>query len=681
MNVKDFIEPIKEMWKQYKKPLLLGTAILAGILIFISVLSFVTSAIDKATAVYVEVTFNTNGGTIVNPVKVRKGRKLDENIKTEKAGFEFKGWEYEGEIFDTTKPVKENMQLHAKWEKTGAALTHTVTFETYGGTTIDPIEVSEGRTFTKPLNPEKEGYKFLGWYLGEEVYNFMKTAVSNDVTLKAKWERIDSTYFTEKELERSKSLFERLSGTWYLKEYEDIYITFTEENNGFDENWYFLKWYNIDLLNNCKLYIRGNYQRAFATEKGEFYQKLIGFHFSLNGEELILKNNGKEYVFTKTQGSKNRYTDTIYEHSVGRWFLENSYSSYIDITKQDAKDVLDYDTYCIQTTNINLGTLQLGSSMEYGCRKAYDESLFQNLKIKIDNDVMTIENEYGVKHFTLNRVAEFGSVTGVKLDKVGVVLENGKKVTLSATVMPKEANNTKVVWETSDASIATVEGNPNIITTSADGVRYSATVTAKKAGTATITVRTIDGNHIATSKITVPEVAVNAISLNKRETTIYVGNFEVLKAIVTPSNASNQKLSWSSSNSDVAIVNENGQVQGIKEGKTTITVSTEDGSKKATCVVNVKYITLNVVTAMTYTRKSLNGNYVNGVSVNVTPSGGSGIYPSYQIKLYYNHNLVKESTTSELFYPTELKGNYYAEITVVDSEGHESVTTKEYIKN
>ena len=150
---------------------------------------------------------------------------------------------------------------------------------------------------------------------------------------------------------------------------------------------------------------------------------------------------------------------------------------------------------------------------------------------------------------------------------------------------------------------------------------------------------------------------------------------------MTPSNASNQKLSWSSSNSDVAIVNENGQVQGIKEGKTTITVSTEDGSKKATCVVNVKYITLNVVTAMTYTRKSLNGNYVNGVSVNVTPSGGSGIYPSYQIKLYYNHNLVKESTTSELFYPTELKGNYYAEITVVDSEGHESVTTKEYIKN
>ena len=319
--------------------------------------------------------------------------------------------------------------------------------------------------------------------------------------------------------------------------------------------------------------------------------------------------------------------------------------------------------------------------MEYGCRKAYDESLFKNLKIKIDNDVMTIENEYGVKHFTLNRVAEIGTVTGVKLDKVGVVLENGRKVTLSATVMPREANNTKVVWETSDASIATVEGNPNIITSSADGVRYSAIVTAKKAGTATITVRTLDGNHIATSKITVPEIAVNAISLNKRETTIYVGNLESLKAIITPSNASNQSLSWSSSNPEVAIVNSNGQVQALKEGKTTITVSTEDGSKKASCVVNVKYITLNVATAMTYTRKSLNGDYVNGVNVNVTPSGGSGIYTSYQIKLYYNHNLVKESTTSELFYPTDLKGNYYAEITVIDSEGHKSVTTKEYIKN
>lgn len=273
--------------------------------------------------------------------------------------------------------------------------------------------------------------------MGEDVYNFVKTAVSGDITLKAKWERIDLITFTEKDLERSKSLFEQLSGTWYLKEYEDVYITFTEENNGFDENWYFLKWYNINLLENCKLYTRGNYQRSFTSEKAEFYQKLISFHFNLKNEELIVENNGKEYVFTKTQGSKNRYTGTTYEHSVGRWFLENSYSSYIDITNEKAKDVLDYDTYCINTTNINLGTLQLGSSMEYGCRKAYDESLFKNLKIKIDNDVMTIENEYGVKHFTLNRVAEIGTVTGVKLDKVGVVLENGRKVTLSATVMPR----------------------------------------------------------------------------------------------------------------------------------------------------------------------------------------------------------------------------------------------------
>ncbi|MCI9234065.1 MAG: hypothetical protein HFH08_05700 [Bacilli bacterium] len=681
MNIKDFLEPIRDTWKQYKKPFLLGSAILIGILIFISVLSFVISSIDKATAVYVDITFNTNGGSILNPAKVRKGRKLEENMKTEKAGFEFVGWEYNGELFDTTTPIKENMLLHAKWEKTGATLTHIVNFETYGGTTIEPIEVSEGRTFTKPLNPSKNGYKFVGWYVGEEPYNFMKMAVSNDITLKAKWERINPINETGKEQDRSAALFEQLSGTWYLKEYEDVYFTITEEDNGFNQIWYFLKWYNIDLLNECELYRKGNYQRAISMEKAEFYQKLIGFHFYFKEESLIMKKDGKEYEFTKTQGFKNRYTDTIYEHAAGRWFLENSYSSYIDITSEKTNNVLDYDTYCIRTTNINLETLQLGSSMEYGCRKAYDESLFKDLKIEISSDVMTIKNDSGVKHFTLNRVAEIGSVTGVKVDKVGAVLETGRKLTLFATVMPREANNTKVIWETSDASVATVEGSPNIITTSADGVRYSATVTAKKSGVATITVRTVDGGHIATSKITVPEVAVNAISLNKKETTIYVGNFENLKAIVTPSNASNQRLSWSSSNPEVATVNENGNIRGLKEGKTTITVSTEDGTKKATCVVNVKYVSLNVVTAMSYTRKLLGGNYVNGINVTVTPSGGSGIYSSYQIKLYYNHNLVEESTTSELFYATELKGNYYAEIIVVDSEGHKSVTTKEYIKN
>lgn len=681
MDINNFITIVKDLAQKYKKILLLGIGGLIGLLLLIFVVSSIISIWDQSHAIYYEVTFHTNGGTIVNTQKVRKGRTINDSIKTEKPGFDFIGWEYEGKKFDLATPIKEDINLSARWEENGSTVVHTVQFETYGGTTIEPFQVSQGKTFTKPSNPMKDGYQFLGWYLGDEPYNFIKTAVPSDITLKAKWERMDYLDENQRRLERSALVFSNLRGTWYLKDYEDIYITFTEEDNGFGRPWYFLKWYNIDLVNQLKQYPKGLYQRTISIEKADFYEQIGKFYCYIENEELIFEQNGKKYFFTRIKGNKNKYTDTLYKKSIGRWFLENSYSSYIDITSNKTDNILDYDSYCIHTTNINLGTLQLGSSMEYGCLKAFDETLFQELGIKIDDDVMTVQNENGMKRFTLNRVVSEGSVTGIEVDKVAAKVQNGGTTILFVTVTPREASNTKVIWESSDPSVASVIGNPNVITTSAEGVRYSGTVKAHKAGTATITIKTVDGGHIATSKITVPEINVNAINLNKRETTIYVGNFEQLKATVIPSNASNQRLVWSSSNPNVAIVNENGNVQGIKEGTTMITVSTEDGQKRAVCTINVKYMTLNVVTAINDTTKLQNGNYVKGIGVTVTASGGSGIYSSYQIKLYYNHQLVKEEYQPSLFYPTELKGNYYAEIIVVDSEGNRSTTTKELIRN
>ncbi len=682
MDIKEMIKIFQDLLKKYRKKIFLLTIGIIGLFIFLFVTTSLFKMWDKATAVYYEISFRTNGGTIINPQKVRKGRALGDIVKTTKSGFDFKGWEYDGAMFDIEKtPVNEDMLLSAIWEPNGATVIHTVTFDSYGGTTTEPFIVSEGKTFTKPTDPIKEGYRFLGWYIGEDKYNFMKMAAPEDITLKAKWERIEPYDPDEKELERSASVFEQLSGTWYLKDYEDVYLTVTEEDNGFSEVWYFLKWYNIDLLNDFKLYSRKFYQRSFSSEKGEFYKKIDKFNCYLKDGKLIFEKDGNEYEFVREQGEKNRYTDTIYEKAVGRWYLENSYSSYVDIKQTKTNNVLDYDTYCITTTNINLGTLQLGSSMEYGCLKAYDDTLFKKLKMRFDGEVMTIDNENGRKRFTLDKVVSEGSVTGVKLDRVAAIIENGNKLVIYATVSPKEARNTKVIWESNDTNIVTVEPDPNIITTSAEGIRYAATLTAHNTGKATVTVRTVDGNHTATSVITVPDIAVNSVSLNKRETSIFVGNQEQLRASIVPSNASNQKLVWSSSNPDVASISETGNIRALKEGKTTITVSTEDGKKKATCVVTVKYMKLNVVTSLTKAVKIINGEYTDGISVIVTPSGGSGNYSSYQIRLYYNHDLVKTGTESTLFYPTTLSGSYYAEIIVTDSAGNTSTTTKDYILN
>jgi uncharacterized protein YjdB len=79
-------------------------------------------------------------------------------------------------------------------------------------------------------------------------------------------------------------------------------------------------------------------------------------------------------------------------------------------------------------------------------------------------------------------------VTGVTLDKTAYELTVGGNVTLTATINPANATNKNVTWKTSDATVATV---------------VNGKVTALKAGTATITVTTEDGNKTATCTVTV----------------------------------------------------------------------------------------------------------------------------------------------------------------------------------
>ena len=81
------------------------------------------------------------------------------------------------------------------------------------------------------------------------------------------------------------------------------------------------------------------------------------------------------------------------------------------------------------------------------------------------------------------------SVTGVTLSKTAAELEEGKTLSLTATVAPSDATNKTVTWSTSNAAVATVDSNGK--------------VTAVKAGTATITVKTADGNFTATCVVTV----------------------------------------------------------------------------------------------------------------------------------------------------------------------------------
>ena len=182
---------------------------------------------------------------------------------------------------------------------------------------------------------------------------------------------------------------------------------------------------------------------------------------------------------------------------------------------------------------------------------------------------------------TVTVAAAIVPVTGVTLDKTTLTMGTGDEQTLVPTVAPEDATNKNVTWTSSDTAVATV----------ANGV-----VTAVGAGNATITATTEDGSHTATCAVT-----VIGVTLNKTELTLMTDKEETLVATVLPENAANKNVTWTSSNTAVATVN-NGVVKGVSDGEAVITVTTEDGNQTATCAVTVSWLgEVSFKTATTWT--------------------------------------------------------------------------------
>ena len=165
-------------------------------------------------------------------------------------------------------------------------------------------------------------------------------------------------------------------------------------------------------------------------------------------------------------------------------------------------------------------------------------------------------------------------ITSVKLNKSEVVVGVGKTYKLKATVKSNSASNPKVKWITSNKKIVKVSKNGNI-----RGV---------KVGTATITVKVTDGtNKKATCKVRVVR-PVTKVSLNKKVLNIVVGQTGTLKATIKPSNATIKTVKWSSGDSTIAEVDQDGTIFGLSLGQTKVTATAKDNTgKKASCYVNV----------------------------------------------------------------------------------------------
>ena len=166
------------------------------------------------------------------------------------------------------------------------------------------------------------------------------------------------------------------------------------------------------------------------------------------------------------------------------------------------------------------------------------------------------------------------AVSSIKLNYSSLSLFVGESATLSATVYPSSSIDKRIVWNSSNPSVATVDQN--------------GLVSALAIGETVIEVTTIDGGFAASCIVTVDPIRVKSISLDKSTLTIKKGESTQLIAKISPENATNKSIGWSSSNNSVVIVDAEGYITAVSRGVAIITaIANDKQSVSSSCKVNV----------------------------------------------------------------------------------------------
>ena len=272
------------------------------------------------------------------------------------------------------------------------------------------------------------------------------------------------------------------------------------------------------------------------------------------------------------------------------WDCESLTSITIPNSVTSIGDYAFWDCSCLTSITIPNSVTSIGSEAFSGCSGLTSIYVYWNQPLSINSSVysrvdlskVTLHVPSGTKskYQSADVWKEFGTIkefdipiTSISLDKTSASIHPDESITLFATISPENATNTTISWKSSDTNIATVS----------NGI-----VTGINVGKATITATTTDDTDLSTScEIIVTPILTKSISLNKSTAEMLVDDNLTLSATITPSNATNKNVEWSSSDNSIATV-DNGIVKAIKVGTVTITAKTMDGSDlSASCTITV----------------------------------------------------------------------------------------------
>ncbi len=187
-----------------------------------------------------------------------------------------------------------------------------------------------------------------------------------------------------------------------------------------------------------------------------------------------------------------------------------------------------------------------------------------------DGSIDAYKNAYQWNEFT--NIAPIVPISDIDINPKMLTLAKGTNQRITVQFQPIDATSKSLTWSSNDIDVITINKN---------GIAF-----ANNEGTAIITAITNEGEYMAECTVTVV-IPVSSVLVEKKNLTFSIGDSEQLIATVIPEEATNNQVSWSSSNTDIATVSSEGVVSAVGKGIVVITATTNDGNYRATCNVTV----------------------------------------------------------------------------------------------
>lgn len=286
----------------------------------------------------------------------------------------------------------------------------------------------------------------------------------------------------------------------------------------------------------------------------------------------------------------------------------------------------------------------------------------------LDDDGFVVLKSYGKARIQASTedggytdVCEFDvyeHTVGIRLETEQARVRKGGRLTLAAVAQPEGKTDGRLVWSSSDGSVASVDE---------EGV-----VSGKSKGEAVITVTAVDGGYTAECRVRVYQ-PVTELRMDNRSVTVDTGEDIQLTATILPYDADNKSIVWSSDNPDVADVNGKGVVTGVKAGQTVIRATSEDEGISDFCVVTVN----QPVTGVSLSKSELSFSKIGDAEqlvASVQPADATNKELNWSssdesVAIVSNGRVLCSGYGSAIVYVTTVDGGYMASCVVKADDG------------